>query len=194
MKTSIMSNLHHSRTLAAGRVSMQPPECARPRAQQRPQADQRRNSPVLPPDWGLLRPGTGTLRLLAAALLLAGAGNAWAGVHYVDVKGTNATPPYTNWATAATHIQDAVDAAVAGDEIVVTNGVYTTFYGQNGSSVSVEKALNIRSVNGPQFTSIKGNHIAGRCAYLTNGASLSGFTLTQGYVQLNWGGGVYGGT
>ena len=44
----------------------------------------------------------------------------------MDVNSTNATPPYTNWTTAATNIQDAVDAAVAGDEIVVTNGIYAT--------------------------------------------------------------------
>ncbi len=37
--------------------------------------------------------------------------SALAGVHYVDVNSTNATPPYTNWTTAATNIQDAVDAA-----------------------------------------------------------------------------------
>jgi len=41
----------------------------------------------------------------------------WAGpvraeVHYVDVNGANATPPYTNWVTAATNIQNALDAAV----------------------------------------------------------------------------------
>src|SRR6266446_1738643 len=45
-----------------------------------------------------------------------------AGVGYVDVNSTNATPPYTNWTIAATNIQDAVDATMAGDEIVVTNG------------------------------------------------------------------------
>ena len=60
-------------------------------------------------------------RLFATGLLLASAGAALAAVHYVDVNSTNATPPNTNWTTAATNIQDVVDAAVAGDEIVVTN-------------------------------------------------------------------------
>ena len=59
----------------------------------------------------------------AAALLLASAGSALADVRYVDVNSTNATPPYSSWSTAATNIQDAVDSAVAGDEIVVTNGI-----------------------------------------------------------------------
>jgi hypothetical protein len=114
---------------------------------------------------------------------LATAASALADVHYVDVNGTNATPPYTNWATAATDIQAAVSAAVAGDEIVVTNGTY--------SPVVVGTPLNVRSVNGPQFAVIDGHDFV-RCVYLTNGASLSGFTMAHGLASQ--GGGAYGGT
>src|SRR6266516_1380268 len=87
--------------------------------------------------------------LFAARILLASLGSALAGVRYVNLNSTNATPPYTNWSTAATNIQDAVDAAVAGDEIVVTNGTYA-------GGVNINKPLTVRSVSGPQFTTIAG--------------------------------------
>jgi len=118
--------------------------------------------------------------------------NALADVRYVDVNSTNAAPSYISWATAATNIQDAVDAAVAGDEIVVTSGIYAT--GKRvGSRVVVDKPLNLRSVYGPQFTFIDGGQ-SNRCVYLTNGASLSGFTLRNGTGRAGGGGGAYGGT
>jgi hypothetical protein len=119
-------------------------------------------------------------------VVFATAASALAGVHYVDVNGTNATRPYINWATAATNIQDAVDAAAAGDEIVVTNGTYATG-GRDNNRAKVDKPLSVRSVNGPQSTTIDGGGFV-RCAYLTNSASLSGFTLTNGAAQV--GGGV----
>jgi PKD repeat protein len=140
----------------------------------------------------LLLAGTGPARLLGA-------------VHYVDANSSNALPPYTNWATAAAVIQDAIDGATAGDEVVVTNGIYARGGRAVGTSaqlnrVAIGKPLTLRSVNGPEFTLIVGskatNSTTGegaiRCAYLANGVSLSGFTLTNGGTQ-RISGGVFGG-
>ncbi len=133
-------------------------------------------------------------------------------VHYVDLNSPDPQPPYTNWATAATNIQDAVDVAAVGEQVVVTNGLYAIGGRAAGTNlllnrVVVNKPLSLKSVNGPQFTIIKGKKGAGsgglgddaiRCVYLTNGALLSGFTLTNGatrswsqdYAQDQFGGGV----
>src|SRR5216110_3014830 len=117
--------------------------------------------------------------LFVTAILLASLGSALAATRYVDQNNTNARPPYTTWATAATNIQAAVDAAVAGDMVAVTNGTYP-------GGVSINKALTVRSVSGPQFTTISGG---GPCVSLASNARLSGFTVTGG--SGSYGGGVY---
>lgn len=107
-----------------------------------------------------------------------------AAVHYVNLNNAAPSPPYTTWATAATNIQDAVDIAVAGDEIAVTNGVYQTGGkiwppGAWTNRLAVTKPLKVYSVNGAGVTIIGGGAQI-RCVYLVADATLTGFTLSNG--------------
>src|SRR6266567_91608 len=103
-----------------------------------------------------------TQRLRQLAFLLAcTAISASAAVRYVNVNNATPTAPYTSWPAAATNIQDAVDAASDGDQILVTNGVYQTggriVLGTGLSNrVVVGKAVLVQSVNGPAATTIRG--------------------------------------
>lgn len=129
------------------------------------------------------------------------------GTNYV--RQDNPTPawPYTTWNTAATNIQDAIDAAGGpGAVVLVSNGLYQTggraVYGF--TRVVIDKPIAMRSVNGPAVTIIQGakdplttnGSAAVRCVWMTNNASLAGFTLTNGATQASWsdngsGGGVW---
>lgn len=146
------------------------------------------------------------LALRAAAHLMFTYIHALAATLYVDAKSANPVAPYAGWSTAATTIQDAVDASSDGDLILVTNGVYQTggqvVYGNAMNRVAVTKPVTVLSVNGPGTTTILGAvypyfEYGTRCAYLTNGVTLAGFTLSSGevgfgadYHNFN-GGGVY---
>jgi parallel beta-helix repeat protein len=130
--------------------------------------------------------------------------------HYVRSSGSVPTVPYTNWATAAHTIQDAIDSTSDGDLVLVSNGVYATGGRVVASSaltnrVVIDKAIRVQSVTGPIHTVIQGRwdpattngDAAVRCVWMTNGASLVGFTLTNGATRMvtsdadGRGGGLY---
>lgn len=122
-----------------------------------------------------------------------------AAVRYVNLNNPTPAPPFTNWATAARTIQDAVDVTVDGDEVLVTNGVYRTGgrvavppvtntpITTVSNRVTVTNQITLRSVNGPGETMIEGKRGIGigsigqaRCVSLSSNSLLSGFTLTNG--------------
>ena len=116
-------------------------------------------------------------------------------VHCVNVNGTSPTPPYLTWTTAATDIQDAITAAAIGDVVLVTNGLYATggisMDGVITNRVSVNKAILVQSVNGPNSTIIQGvwdpistnGPGAIRCVWMTTNSILGGFTLCGGATR-----------
>ena len=132
------------------------------------------------------------------------------------------TLPFATWDTAATNIQQAIDAAEEGDTVLVTNGVYRAgsrevmppnqeWDTRVPCRVVITNAIVLRSVNGAGATIIDGEaDVAVLCAYVGARSLLSGFTLTHGYAGV-WcerlgavkdctisgnglGGGAYGGT
>jgi hypothetical protein len=117
-------------------------------------------------------------------VLLAAALTTQADIHYVSPTGLS-TPPYTNWTAAATNIQDAVDIAVQGSTVLVTNGYYPVVH-----EIQVPSHLTVRSVHGAAATTVNG--VTNRCFVLDDGVVLEGFTL-QGHrnsrVATNWNGG-----
>lgn len=115
---------------------------------------------------------------------------------YADRNGTNPTYPYTAWATAATTLQDAIDACPSDGTVMAAAGIYSTGgHEVNGmdNRVVITNAITVRSSDGPDETLIVGAGPAGssavRCAYISDVGKLMGFTLTNGYGD--YGGGVW---
>jgi parallel beta-helix repeat protein/predicted outer membrane repeat protein len=119
--------------------------------------------------------------------------NAGAVERYVNLNNPTPLAPYTNWETAATNIQDAVEICNDGDTVWVTNGVYrsgeslTPFSSESKFRVWSTNAITIRSVNGPAVTYIEGSGPFGSnsvsCLFLKGDSFIDGFTLTNGYAS-----------
>lgn len=107
---------------------------------------------------------------------------------YVDVNSATPVFPYDAWTNAARQISFGVSAAAVGDTVLVTNGLYPL-----SSTIIVNKAITIQSVNGPATTVIDGKG-SGRCLNLYDLACVvSGFTVTNGYCgdESSDGAGIY---
>lgn len=105
--------------------------------------------------------------------------------HYVSHAGSN-QHPYTNWAMAAHSIQDAIGAAVHGDTVWVTNGVYEGNVSFSGKNIRV---VSMYTVSGDPAdiasTVIKGTgngNVVRAVNGETSNALIRGFTITNGYA------------
>jgi len=118
---------------------------------------------------------------------------ALADTHFVSASGSAPLAPYTNWAHAASSIQDAVDEAAPGDTVLVADGVYTqggrAVFGTMTNRVAIDKPIVVRSVNGAQSAAIAGRGASlgsnsVRCVYVGSNATLEGFTLAGGGTHI----------
>jgi hypothetical protein len=121
--------------------------------------------------------------LLTALLLACAAHGATEYTFYVNgANGGHEAYPYTNWATAATTIQAAVNQAEAAFgpgtncTVLVTNGPYLV-----SSPVTIGKAITVRGFAG-RGAVINGGG-ATRCVTINaTGAVFDGFTVSNGYI------------
>lgn len=121
--------------------------------------------------------------LLTAAFLLSWAATATAASTWYVWAESPSNGPGSSWATALHSMAGAVAASSAGDTVLVTNGTYAVT-----AEILVDKAINLRSVNGPAVTIVDAGWC--RAIHTTAAALIDGFTFTGGYDATS-GGGVY---
>jgi len=107
-----------------------------------------------------------------------------ADIHFVVPTNPAAQYPYTNLVSAATNIQNAVNAATANDTVLVSSGLYSLT-----TQVTINKGILLTTEEGAEKTVITAQS-SGRCVYLAHASAiLDGFTVTGG--DTNNGGGIY---
>ena len=127
------------------------------------------------------------LRLAIFSALLAA--QADAATLYVSTAGSHDTnaPAFSTWATAATNIQAAIDAADAGDTVRVGPGTYYASDAQTNAVATLTTGIILQGGKGSLFdadaTILDAQLLSGRYVVdITNGtgAVISGITVTGG--------------
>ncbi len=113
------------------------------------------------------------------------------GTDYYVAQNGQTPGDFKSWETAATNIQDAVNATLAGDTVWVTNGIYRAAPRSLTNVVSIGKSLSLRGC-GPRETVIidgenarRGIHLFSATTWLLEGLTISNCTA------LEKGGGIY---
>ena len=95
------------------------------------------------------------------------------------------TAPYASWETAATNVQDAIDAAAADSNVRVRKGVYLI-----EKELTIAKRIRLISVGddggiAPEETIFDGGYPAqsNRCLLCSSACSIHGFTFRNGYAD-----------
>ena len=86
---------------------------------------------------------------------------------YVVTTNSTSAFPYDTWQNAATNVQDAIDAAIDGVDIVFSNGNYTV-----SGTISVEKGVTLRSLTGAPGDVVLSNPGAVRILRLNHAGAL----------------------
>jgi|GEM_PF-6398514 len=98
-------------------------------------------------------------------------------VHYVDILNTgHDVPPYTNWATAALTIEDALALTASGSIVRVAAGIYLP----TSSLTITNPTVRVESVSGAGSTMVCGDGTFSLFTFIAPGAAVCGFTLTNG--------------
>jgi hypothetical protein len=122
-------------------------------------------------------------RVLPVILYLSLLVATYSATHYVAPGGQHIAP-YTNWVTAATNIQAALDSTTGEDAVLVSNGTYHLT-----AQLTCANPITLQSVHGAESTLViaPSNNRCGN--FQTDGISIDGFTFTGGTAGS--GGGLY---